>query len=49
MTVRYSREGPVAWLTIDRPEARNALSAAVREGLWAGVRQFNADQATSNG
>ena len=45
MTVRYSREGPVAWLTIDRPEARNALSAAVREGLWAGVRRFNADDA----
>ncbi|MBA3905757.1 MAG: enoyl-CoA hydratase/isomerase family protein [Pseudonocardiales bacterium] len=45
MTVRYSRAGPVAWLTIDRPEARNALSAAVREGLWAGVRRFNADDA----
>ena len=45
MTVHYSREGPVAWLTIDRPEARNALSAAVREGLWAGVRRFNADDA----
>ncbi|HEY0816887.1 MAG TPA: enoyl-CoA hydratase-related protein [Pseudonocardia sp.] len=45
MTVRYARKGPVAWLTIDRPEARNALSAAVREGLWAGVRRFNADDA----
>jgi enoyl-CoA hydratase/carnithine racemase len=45
VTVRYSREGPVAWLTIDRPEARNALSAAVREGLWEGVRRFNADAA----
>jgi enoyl-CoA hydratase/carnithine racemase len=45
VTVRYSREGPVAWLTIDRPEARNALSAAVREGLWEGVRRFNADDA----
>lgn len=45
MTVRYAREGPVAWLTIDRPEARNALSAAVREGLWDGVRRFNADDA----
>jgi enoyl-CoA hydratase/carnithine racemase len=33
----------VAWLTIDRPEARNALSQAVREGLWDGVRRFNAD------
>jgi enoyl-CoA hydratase/carnithine racemase len=35
----------VAWLTIDRPEARNALNRAVREGLWAGFRRFNADAA----
>jgi enoyl-CoA hydratase/carnithine racemase len=33
----------VAWLTIDRPEARNALSKAVRDGLFAGVHRFNAD------
>jgi len=26
-----------------RPEARNALNAAVREGLYAGVRRFNED------
>jgi len=45
VTVRYTREGPVAWLTIDRPEARNALSAAVRAGLWDGVRRFVADDA----
>ena len=31
--VRYERRGPVAWVVIDRPEARNALSLAVREGL----------------
>ncbi len=41
--VRYENVGPVAWLTINRPEARNALSAAVREGLFDGVRRFNAD------
>ena len=41
--VRYETEGPVAWLTINRPEARNALSAAVREGLFAGLRRFNSD------
>ncbi len=41
--VRYENEGPVAWLTINRPEARNALSAAVREGLFEGVHRFNAD------
>ena len=26
--VTYELRGPVAWLTINRPEARNALSAA---------------------
>lgn len=41
--VRYEVVRGVAWLTINRPEARNALSLAVREGLFAGVRRFNAD------
>ena len=31
--VSYRVEASVAWLTISRPEARNALNAAVREGL----------------
>ena len=43
--VRYERRGPVAWVTIERPEARNALNAAVRSGLWAATRRFNADDA----
>jgi enoyl-CoA hydratase/carnithine racemase len=30
--VLYENAGPVAWLTINRPEARNALNAAVRQG-----------------
>lgn len=38
--VRYDTQGPVAWLTICRPEARNALDRAVREGLWEGFRCF---------
>jgi enoyl-CoA hydratase/carnithine racemase len=41
--VRYEVTNGVAWLTIDRPEARNALSRAVREGLFDGVHRFNAD------
>jgi len=41
--VRYEVVSGVAWLTIDRPEARNALSEAVRDGLFAGVRRFNDD------
>ncbi len=42
--VRYERDDAVAWLTIDRPEALNALSAAVRKGLWAGFEQFRDDE-----
>ena len=43
--VRYEVDNGVAWLTIDREGARNALSTAVREGLWAGTRRFNDDDA----
>jgi enoyl-CoA hydratase/carnithine racemase len=42
--VRYEVDNGVAWLTIDRPEARNALSQAVREGLFSGARRFNEDE-----
>jgi enoyl-CoA hydratase/carnithine racemase len=42
-TLRYERRGPVTWVTIDRPEARNALDRSVREGLFAAVRRFDAD------
>jgi enoyl-CoA hydratase/carnithine racemase len=41
--VTYELRGPVAWLTINRPEARNALNKAVRDGLTSGVRRFNDD------
>ena len=41
--VSYRVANGVAWLTIERPEARNALNAAVRTGLYAGVRRFNDD------
>jgi enoyl-CoA hydratase/carnithine racemase len=41
--VRYEAEDGVAWLTIDRADAANALSQAVREGLWEGFRRFDAD------
>ena len=33
----------VAWLTIERPEARNALDRAVRDGLTSGFERFNDD------
>ncbi|WP_110207808.1 enoyl-CoA hydratase/isomerase family protein [Nocardioides daejeonensis] len=43
--VSYALVDGVAWLTIQRPEARNCLSRAVREGLFDGVRRFNDDDA----
>jgi enoyl-CoA hydratase/carnithine racemase len=43
--VCYELDGPVAWLTINRPETANALSRDVREGLHAGVQRFNSDSA----
>jgi enoyl-CoA hydratase/carnithine racemase len=41
--VTYEVRNRVAWLTINRPEARNALNQEVRDGLFAGVRRFNDD------
>ena len=41
--VSYRVVNGVAWLTIERPEARNALNADARAGLYAGVRRFNED------
>lgn len=41
--VSYEVRDHVAWLTIDRPEARNALNVAVRQGLFAGFGRFAED------
>ncbi|MGF7121740.1 enoyl-CoA hydratase/isomerase family protein [Rhodococcus sp. BE178] len=43
--VLYELDNGVAWLTINRPQARNSLSKAVRDGLFEGIRRFNADAA----
>jgi enoyl-CoA hydratase/carnithine racemase len=41
--VSYAVRNGIAWVTIERPERRNALSADVRAGLFAGARRFNSD------
>ncbi|MGV9870293.1 enoyl-CoA hydratase/isomerase family protein [Rhodococcus koreensis] len=41
--VTYEVDNGVAWLTINRPQARNSLNKSVRDGLFEGVRSFNAD------
>lgn len=45
--VTYEVVDGVAWLTIDRPEARNALSKDVRDGLWEGTHRFVADDSAA--
>ena len=45
--VLYEVESGAAWLTINRPETRNALSQDVRDGLFDGIRRFNADDAAT--
>jgi enoyl-CoA hydratase len=41
--VRVEQRGPVLLITIDRPEAMNALSADVRAGLFEAFAQFEAE------
>jgi len=41
--LKIDQRGHALWLTIDRPERRNAISADVVEGLRAGIAQAHAD------
>jgi enoyl-CoA hydratase len=43
-TLRYAVEGGVATITLDRPEARNALNGAMCEELRAAAERAGADQ-----
>ena len=45
--VLYEVDDRVAWLTINRPEARNALNKAVRDGLRQGIEKFNEDDSAA--
>jgi len=45
--VTYAVDDSIATLTIDRAEARNALNASVRDGLWAGFRRFADDESAA--
>jgi enoyl-CoA hydratase/carnithine racemase len=45
--VSYQLEDGVAWLVIDRPDARNAINQAVGKGLWEGFRRFEEDPAAA--
>ncbi|HZZ47762.1 MAG TPA: enoyl-CoA hydratase-related protein [Pseudonocardia sp.] len=45
--VSYDVRDGVAWMTINRPESRNALSKDVRDGLWEGTRRFIDDDSAA--
>ena len=44
-TVHYELADGVATIVMDRPEAKNALNRALREGLWVAFRRFVAEDA----
>ena len=44
-TVHYELTDGVATIVMDRPQAKNALNRALREGLWAAFRRFAAEDA----
>jgi enoyl-CoA hydratase len=44
VTVSYRRQGPVAIITIDRPERRNAVDRATAESLRSCWQEFDTDQ-----
>ena len=46
-TVRVERDGPVTIVTIDRPEARNAVDGPTARQLHDAFRAFDADDAAS--
>jgi len=41
--LKFKREGPIGWCTIDRPAARNAFTPAMYYGLKRAVRLVNSD------
>ncbi|MDE2405094.1 MAG: enoyl-CoA hydratase/isomerase family protein [Sphingomonadales bacterium] len=42
--LKLEREGPIAWLTINRPDKKNAFTPAMYMGIKRAVRLVNADQ-----
>jgi 2-(1,2-epoxy-1,2-dihydrophenyl)acetyl-CoA isomerase len=42
-TVRYEKAGPVATITLNRPEARNGITPQMMDDLWDAVQDAGAD------
>ena len=41
--VLFERQGPAAWLTFNRPRARNAMTFEMYEALYACCEEVDAD------
>ena len=47
MSVHYEVEGPIAVVTIDRPEVRNAIDGSTAKQLAESFQNFESDDALS--
>jgi enoyl-CoA hydratase len=47
MTVRYDTDGPIAVVTLDRPEVANAIDRPTADALADAFRRFDGDEALS--
>jgi enoyl-CoA hydratase len=47
MTILITHDGPVGIITLNRPEAMNALSKAMRQELYDAITSLNADDSVS--
>ena len=47
MNVRYETDGPLAVVTIDRPDVANAVDRPTADALADAFRRFDADDALS--
>lgn len=44
--IRIARQAPLAWVVLDRPDKRNAVTSAMWQALPTLAREFDADDAT---
>ena len=47
--VLTERRGPVMGITLNRPEAMNAINGALSEGLWSAVQELDSDSGLTAG
>ena len=43
-TILFERDGPIAWITLNRPEVRNAYNTEMRDDLYAALSALRDDR-----